>query len=176
MGESARIYPNIPVWRHGGPAHMALYLAASTTAHTYNIHLSTFPAPGSPQHRQHRQPGAGSPVSQSTNIVIYLSSSRQSPASGAAALGHSHTFTSPTLAQLCPWPSQQLSDCKQYICTKNISYTDSVQNIKFLCYTINTNLWHSPKDLIICYTCYTTPSSGIKVSFSFLLCLVSVML
>ena len=103
MGESARIYPNIPVWRHGGPpAHMALYLAASTTAHTYNIHLSTFPAPGSPQHRQHRQPGAGSPVSHSTNIVIYLSSSRQSPASGAAALGHSHTFTSPSLAQLCP--------------------------------------------------------------------------
>ena len=106
MGESARIYPNIPVWRHGGPpAHMALYLAASTTAHTYNIHLSTFPAPGSPQHRQHRQPGAGSPVSQSTNIVIYLSSSRQSPASGAAALGHSHTFTSPVWRNSAPDPA-----------------------------------------------------------------------
>ena len=105
MGESARIYPNIPVWRLGGPAHMALYLAASTTAHTYNIHLSTFPAPGSPQHRQHRQPGAGSPVSHSTNIVIYLSSSRQSPASGAAALGHSHTFTSPVWRNSAPDPA-----------------------------------------------------------------------
>ena len=78
---------------------------------TYICQLSQLQAPG--QHRQHRQPGAGSPLSHSTNIVIYLSSSRQSPASGAAALGHSHTFTSPTLAQLCPWPSQQLSDCKQ---------------------------------------------------------------
>ena len=87
------------------PAHMALYLAASTTAHTYNIHLSTFPAPGSPQHRQHRQPGAGSPVSHSTNIVIYLSSSRQSPASGAAALGHSHTFTSPLWRNSAPDPA-----------------------------------------------------------------------
>ena len=106
MGESARIYPNIPVWRHGGPpAHMALYLAASTTAHTYNIHLSTFPAPGSPQHRQHRQPGTGSPLSHSTNIVIYLSSSRQSPASGAAALGHSHTFTSPVWRNSAPDPA-----------------------------------------------------------------------
>ena len=116
---------------------------------TYICQLSQLQAPG--QHRQHRQPGAGagSPVSQSTNIVIYLSSSRQSPASGAAALGHSHTFTSPSLAQLCPWPSQQLSDCKQCICTQNISYSDPVQNIKFLRYAIETNLWHSPKDLII---------------------------
>ena len=134
---------------------------------TYICQLSQLQAPS--QHRQHRQPGAGSPLSQSTNIVIYLSSSRQSPASGAAALGHSHTFTSPSLAQLCPWPSQQLSDCMQYICTKNISYTHSVQNIKFLCYTINTNLWHSPKYLII--ICNTPPSSGNKASWC-LLCLV----
>ena len=107
-----RIRQNLPkypgVVRGGPPAHMALYLAAST-AHTYNIHLSTFPARGSPPAPAAPQPGAGSPGSRSTNIVIYLSSSRQSPASGAPPLGHSHTFTSPTLAQLCPWPSPAIA-------------------------------------------------------------------
>ena len=70
---------------------------------TYICQLSQLQAPS--QHRQHRQPGAGSPVSQSTNIVIYLSSSRQSPASGAAALGHSHTFTSPVWRNSAPDPA-----------------------------------------------------------------------
>ena len=72
---------------------------------TYICQLSQLQAPRSTASTGSPAQVVPSPVSHSTNIVIYLSSSRQSPASGAAALGHSHTFTSPVWRNSAPDPA-----------------------------------------------------------------------
>ena len=123
---------------------------------TYICQLSQLQAPS--QHRQHRQPGAGSPVSQSTNIVIYLSSSRQSPASGAAALGHSHTFTSPVWRNSAPDPANSSVIASNIFAQKYFLYRFcSKHKVPVLYY--QHKFMTFPKR-----SHYTTPSSGNKAT------------